>query len=186
MFPLFARESCGDWAHATCPSVKKVPFVLWNSFLKTGFPVEVEFECRLRSARFGFLRRRCLRYLVLFRLASSGSFRFCSHHPTLRTDFSAAVEFGYQFPRAHSGFRRPICYPLLSRLACSGLKASFRFCSHPLPILKMGFLAAVEFEYHLPSAHSGFHQWIALIPARYSWPSSPLPKTMSIKCLFVS
>jgi hypothetical protein len=160
MFPLFACESCGDWAHATCPSVKKVPFVLWNSFLKTGFPVEVEFECRLRSARFGFLRRKCLRYLVLFRLASSGSFRFCSHHPTLRTDFSAAVEFGYQFPRAHSGFRRPICYPLLSRLACSG-KASFRFCS---PIRKTGFSAAVEFGCPFPRARFGFLRQI--VPMR--------------------
>ena len=163
MFPLFACESCGgDWAHATCPSVKKVPFVLWNSFLKTGFPVEVEFECRLRSARFGFLRRKCLRYLVLFRLASSGSFRFCSHHPTLRTDFSAAVEFGYQFPRAHSGFlrRKCLCHPALFRLAWSG---SFRFCSHH-PTQKTGFSVEVEFECRLRSARFGFLRQI--VPMR--------------------
>jgi len=162
MFPLFARESCGDWAHATCPSVKKVPFVLWNSFLKTGFPVEVEFECRLRSARFGFLRRRCLRYLVLFRLAWSGSFRFCSHHPTLKTGFLVEVEFDCQFRSARFGFlrRKCLCHLALFRLAWSG---SFRFCSHH-PTQKTGFSVEVEFECRLRSARFGFLRQI--VPMR--------------------
>jgi hypothetical protein len=104
---LFARESCGDLALATCPLVK-VPFVSWNSFLKTGFPAEVEFECQFQSAHFGFLRLRCLCHLGLSRFACSGSFRFCSHRPTLKMGFSGEVESECPFRNARSGFLRQI------------------------------------------------------------------------------
>ena len=105
---LFARESCGDRALATCPLVEKVPFVSWNSFLKTGFPAEVEFEFHLRNARFGFLQRKCLCHLGLSRFACSGSFRFCSHRPTLKMGFSGEVESECPFRNARSGFLRQI------------------------------------------------------------------------------
>ena len=108
-----------------------------------------------------------------------------SRPPILRMGFWGEVEFEYRFPSDRSGFHRPICHHLLSRLACSGLKASFRCCFY-LPILKMGFLGGEEFGNRFLSAHSGFHQWIAPIPAQYSGPSWPLPKTMSILFLFVS
>src|SRR4029077_8901990 len=137
---------------ATYPSVKKVPFVSWNSFLKTDFPEGVGFDCHLRNARFGFLLQRCLCYLVYFRLAWSGSFLFCLHHPTLMMSFSEEVVFDCLFRNARSGFLRLKCLcRTLSQFACLG---SFQPCSHHWN-LKTSFPAEAVFECQFRNARFG-------------------------------
>ena len=107
MFPLSLRVRV-DGPLLLAHRGRRILFILWNSSLKTGFPVGVEFACRHRSVRSGFHQPRCLCYLALFRSAYSGSFRFCSHHSSLKRGYSVEVEFECRRRSARSGFHRQI------------------------------------------------------------------------------
>jgi hypothetical protein len=154
MFPLFVRDA-------------RQFVIFWNSVLKTGFP-EVEFECPRRSARSGFRQPRCPCCLALFRSAYSGSFRFCSHHSSLKRSYSVQVEFERPRRSARSGFHQPRCLCCLA-LFRSAYSGSFRFCSHHSS-LKRSYSVQVEFERPRRSARSGFRRRIVPRPAQHSWP----------------
>src|SRR5262245_59511480 len=122
------------------------------SFMRTGFPVEVEFEYPFRSAHFGF-HQPWRPYLVQFsRLTYSSRTYF--GHPSLKSGFLTEVESGCPFRNARFEFRRRtrLCYLALFRSAYSG---SFPSCSR-LPILKMDYSVELAFEYRFQNAHFGF------------------------------
>ena len=99
-------------------SEKTICVISWNSFLRMGFPVEVEFEYQFRSVRFGFHQPRHLLYWLDFSwLTCSSRSYFC--HPLLKTGFWTEVAFRCQFRNARFEFHRRTCpYQLaLFRLA---------------------------------------------------------------------
>src|SRR4030095_15136918 len=175
---LFACESWEE--DCSCPSRKKNS-ILWNSSLKTGSPVGVEFACRHRSVRSGFHQPTypCCRLLFCWPTRSLRIYL----PPFLKTGSSVKVEFGYRHRSARFDFLRPrcLCYLALFRSAYSG---SFRFCSHHSS-LKRGYSVEVEFECRRRSARSGFHRRIVPRPAQNSLPSRPLLET-PIRFVFVS